>query len=88
MKSHSAAIIAHNRAYDKMRVPHGEVSSPWPMRRSPAAGFAYYRFSSENHIPRRRPSCETVSLKRSFFMHIHEDNRKSGHVRAAAAFFG
>jgi DNA-binding transcriptional LysR family regulator len=29
---------------------------------------------------------ETVSLKRSFFMHIHEDNRKSAHVRAAAAF--
>jgi DNA-binding transcriptional LysR family regulator len=29
---------------------------------------------------------ETVMLKRSFFMHIHEDNRKSVHVRAAAAF--
>jgi DNA-binding transcriptional LysR family regulator len=29
---------------------------------------------------------ETVALKRSFFMHIHEDNRKSVHVRAAAAF--
>jgi DNA-binding transcriptional LysR family regulator len=29
---------------------------------------------------------EAVSLKRSFFMHIHEDNRKSVHVRAAAAF--
>ena len=28
----------------------------------------------------------TVSFKRSFFMHIHEDNRKSVHVRAAAAF--
>jgi DNA-binding transcriptional LysR family regulator len=28
----------------------------------------------------------TVSLQRSFFMHIHEDNRKSAHVRAAAAF--
>jgi hypothetical protein len=88
MKSHSAAIITHNRAYDKMRMAHGEASSPRPMRRSPAAGFAYCRFSSENHIPSRRPSCETVSLKRSFFMHIHEDNRQSAHVRAAAAFFG
>jgi len=29
---------------------------------------------------------EAVTLKRSFFMHIHEDNRKSVHVRAAAAF--
>jgi DNA-binding transcriptional LysR family regulator len=29
---------------------------------------------------------EAVSLKRAFFMHIHEDNRKSAHVRAAAAF--
>jgi DNA-binding transcriptional LysR family regulator len=29
---------------------------------------------------------ETVSLTRSFYMHIHEDNRKSAHVRAAAAF--
>jgi DNA-binding transcriptional LysR family regulator len=29
---------------------------------------------------------DVVSLKRSFFMHIHEDNRKSSHVRAAAAF--
>ncbi len=29
---------------------------------------------------------EKVSLQRSFFMHIHEDNRKSAHVRAAAAF--
>lgn len=29
---------------------------------------------------------ESVSLKRSFYMHIHEDNRKSAHVRAAAAF--
>ena len=29
---------------------------------------------------------EEISLKRSFFMHIHEDNRKSAHVRAAAAF--
>jgi hypothetical protein len=88
MKSHSAAIIAHNRAYDKMRMAYGEVSSPRPMRSSPAADFAYCRFSSENHIPCRRPSCETISLKRSFFMHIHDDNRKSAHVHAAAAFFG
>ncbi len=29
---------------------------------------------------------EAICLKRSFFMHIHEDNRKSAHVRAAAAF--
>src|SRR6202012_1261869 len=29
---------------------------------------------------------DTVSLTRSFFMHIHEDNRKSAQVRAAAAF--
>jgi DNA-binding transcriptional LysR family regulator len=29
---------------------------------------------------------ETTSLKRAFFMHIHEDNRKSPQVRAAAAF--
>jgi DNA-binding transcriptional LysR family regulator len=29
---------------------------------------------------------DTVALTRSFFMHIHEDNRKSAHVRAAAAF--
>lgn len=29
---------------------------------------------------------ETITLKRSFFMHIHEDNRKSPQVRAAAAF--
>jgi DNA-binding transcriptional LysR family regulator len=29
---------------------------------------------------------ESVCLKRSFFMHIHEDNRKSAHVRTAAAF--
>jgi DNA-binding transcriptional LysR family regulator len=29
---------------------------------------------------------ETVCLTRAFFMHIHEDNRKSAHVRAAAAF--
>ena len=29
---------------------------------------------------------EEVALTRSFFMHIHEDNRKSAHVRAAAAF--
>jgi len=29
---------------------------------------------------------EKISLQRSFFMHIHEDNRKSAHVRAAAAF--
>lgn len=27
-----------------------------------------------------------VSLTRAFFMHIHEDNRKSAHVRTAAAF--
>jgi len=27
-----------------------------------------------------------ICLKRSFYMHIHEDNRKSAHVRAAAAF--
>jgi DNA-binding transcriptional LysR family regulator len=27
-----------------------------------------------------------ISLKRSFFMHIHEDNQKSVHVRAAATF--
>jgi DNA-binding transcriptional LysR family regulator len=29
---------------------------------------------------------EKASLQRSFFMHIHEDNRKSAHVRATAAF--
>ncbi len=29
---------------------------------------------------------EAVCLRRAFFMHIHEDNRKSAHVRAAAAF--
>ncbi len=29
---------------------------------------------------------DVISLKRSFFMHVHEDNRKSAHVRAAAAF--
>ncbi len=29
---------------------------------------------------------DVVCLRRSFFMHIHEDNRKSAHVRAAAAF--
>ena len=29
---------------------------------------------------------DKTSLKRSFFMHIHEDNSKSAHVRAAAAF--
>ena len=29
---------------------------------------------------------EAVSLTRSFFMHIHEDNRKAAHVRAVAAF--
>jgi DNA-binding transcriptional LysR family regulator len=29
---------------------------------------------------------EEISLQRSFFMHIHEDNCKSAHVRAAAAF--
>jgi DNA-binding transcriptional LysR family regulator len=29
---------------------------------------------------------DSVSLKRAFFMHIHEDNRKSAHVRIAAAF--
>jgi DNA-binding transcriptional LysR family regulator len=26
------------------------------------------------------------SLKRSYYMHIHEDNAKSAHIRAAAAF--
>jgi len=29
---------------------------------------------------------DLISLKRSFFMHIHEDNRKAAPVRAAAAF--
>jgi DNA-binding transcriptional LysR family regulator len=29
---------------------------------------------------------DQVSLQRSFFMHIHEDHRKSAHVRATAAF--
>ncbi len=29
---------------------------------------------------------EAVYLRRSFFMHIHEDNRKSAHVRTTAAF--
>jgi DNA-binding transcriptional LysR family regulator len=29
---------------------------------------------------------DKVSLTRSFFMHIHEDNRKAAHVRAVAAF--
>jgi DNA-binding transcriptional LysR family regulator len=29
---------------------------------------------------------EKVSLTRAFYMHIHEDNRKSAHVRAAAEF--
>jgi len=29
---------------------------------------------------------DIVSLTRAFFMHIHEDNRKSAHVRATAAF--
>jgi DNA-binding transcriptional LysR family regulator len=29
---------------------------------------------------------EIVSLKRAFFMHVHEDNRKSAHVRVTAAF--
>jgi DNA-binding transcriptional LysR family regulator len=29
---------------------------------------------------------QAVCLQRAFFMHIHEDNRKSAHVRAAAAF--
>jgi hypothetical protein len=26
------------------------------------------------------------SLKRSYYMHIHEDNAKAAHIRAAAAF--
>ena len=26
------------------------------------------------------------SLKRSYYMHIHEDNSKAAHIRAAAAF--
>jgi DNA-binding transcriptional LysR family regulator len=29
---------------------------------------------------------EAAALTRAFFMHIHEDNRKSAHVRATAAF--
>ncbi len=42
-------------------------------------------------IARRHPELvcvlpKDIALKRSFFMHIHEDNRKSAHVRAAAAF--
>lgn len=42
-------------------------------------------------LAREYPSLVAVlpkqaTLKRSFFMHIHEDNRKSAHVRAVAAF--
>ena len=43
-------------------------------------------FIAKTHLELVPVLPEIVSLKRSFFMHIHEDNRKSVHVRAAAAF--